>query len=109
MTKVEQVIQLARKYIKQGWCKGFFAKDKYGKDCSITSARGCSWCLNGAVYRATWALGFNWGIGTKVLKIVEANIKEDMPNEAPITHTIYNDKVAVTATDILNVLELRGT
>lgn len=53
----ELTLILALKYIKKGWCRGAFAKNKYGVNVAVSDDTAKYWCLDGAIQRAAMDLG----------------------------------------------------
>lgn len=52
MTEITRLfLERVRSTIESGWTKGALAKDKLGAEVDCTSARACTWCLEGAIYK----------------------------------------------------------
>ena len=45
-------LRVAREYIRQGWAKGVFARNKDGDEVEATSYRATNWCMAGALKAA---------------------------------------------------------
>lgn len=47
-----QVLKDVRALLRQGWCRGSFAKDRQGNHVSFSSPDADSFCLSGAIMRS---------------------------------------------------------
>jgi hypothetical protein len=69
--RIIRVLKKMKTYLNKGWCQCAEARDKNGKPCDPRSRKATSWCLTGAVDKATGnASDANCGLYMDVLEQV---------------------------------------
>lgn len=51
------VLERAAALVRQGWTRGWYARDEYDAEVGAAEATACKWCLVGAISRARTELG----------------------------------------------------
>lgn len=78
------VLRRALKYIRKGWTRGAFARDREGNVCDETSRRAVCWCAVGAIQRAS---PNDWYLARDTVALVEGVLKGSQAlsnyNDAP--------------------------
>ena len=68
MKTVLETLKEVRDIISRGWCQGWDARDETGKMVFHSDKKACSWCLIGAIAKAT-----DNGVGNVVFRSEEEN------------------------------------
>jgi hypothetical protein len=99
-TLVKEVLTLARKYVREGWCQGSHAQDACGRPVSPASVFARKWSAAGALERA-WASSENqFGAGLEAFEhanLALATAAGDVPQA-------WNDADGRTVEEVLEVL-----
>lgn len=94
-TKEEQLVTLDRAIalVERGWTKHAYARDAEGGNVDESAASACSWCIQGALFRA--------GAGTEVQEAVEEEVATR--TGAEYIHE-FNDAPERTKEEVLELL-----
>lgn len=91
----ETLLRNARRYVKDGWAQGSFARDADGKIVNRTDASACRWCVLGALLNAADGLpGGHFVYSDAVSRLQRATQSE-------IGLTRWNDADTTTQADVL--------
>lgn len=91
------VLVRARALVAQGWCQDAFARDADGKGVHEYSEKACSWCAEGAVFRAAVELYPSTYVGWKAIWRLELRI--------PFGLMTWNDVSSRTKAQVLDVFD----
>lgn len=94
-SKEEQLVTLGRAIalIEKGWTKGAYARDAENVNVDENDPSACSWCIQGALYRA--------GAGTEMQEAVESAV--ETLTGAEYIH-VFNDAPERTKEEVLELL-----
>lgn len=99
----------ARRLINNGWGQKTFARNAVGQMCSWGSDDARSFCLMGAIYRATdWRNTYNSSLCLDVIKFVADHLDlgiESYGREPSECVVFYNDASKRTKKEVLDILD----
>jgi hypothetical protein len=97
-------LKKVRKFIERGWCQGYFALNKEGREVDARSRSACKWCLIGAICKTTPDIRF-----LHIKNIVENELDKDICSRARSQHQNsiegWNDKPGRTQKQVLNLID----
>lgn len=94
-----QILEGAEVLLNQGWCQETFARDHAGNTTLHTSPYACSWCLTGAMLRASGSYLPTDDFEAAVTALVQ--VLEDINFSASISR--FNDQ-AKSLEEVLDVV-----
>jgi hypothetical protein len=97
MKTVPEVLMEAAKLVRRGWCKGWFARTRNGSKCDHDDPLAVSWCVMGALKKAT-----NYPQNHDLIFDAQAKLQIAI---SPHPILLFNDQEAKTAEEVAQKLE----
>ena len=99
MNAAQQVLKNARDVIESGWCRGAYAKNKYGDSCDPLAGTAVEFCAAGALQRVGDPVDTDTYLAAYDALAVAARA------QGPYPITQFNDKIARNKEDILKLFD----
>jgi hypothetical protein len=99
MALLSDVLRRVYWRLEDGWCQGWFARDRHGSAVIASDSRACCWCLTGAVQVECVALGLERTVSAIYAALVAV---------LPPTHRVladWNDTRGMHKRSVLNLVE----
>ena len=100
MNATQQVLKNARDVIESGWCRGAYAKNKYGDSCDPQAGAAVEFCMDGALQRVFDAAEYE--AHHKAVILVVDTLRSRF-GSGVITQ--FNDKIAKNKDDVLKLFD----
>ncbi len=98
------ILQGALRYIRKGWCRGWFARTKEGYIVNELNSRACKWCAAGALSRATHdLLDVDYLLKDPAGKSAHERVIKELPRDYSIVG--FNDRRGRKKRDVVRVFE----
>ena len=81
----------------KNWCRQYWAIDDKGEAVKYNDEMACQWCGEGYILKAAHDLGYDIGVGTATIWILDHYLREHYDSNC-LVH--FNDKKAKSAGDI---------
>lgn len=105
---LEKIAVRTHELLSQGWCQGALARDANGQIVDYDAESAQSWCLTGAIYRASSELSLGMPAGMALEMHIAERVKPDVSPQQNIDTWIiegWNDLEVNTSQVVRSLLE----
>ena len=107
-----KVLEGAKALIQLGWNQNAPARNATGKGVSFEVDEACSWCLTGALARATWDIGMyphskSYLVALRALHgTLPFSVSEGVQDFDAADLAVFNDAIDRTVGEVIGVVDL---